>query len=87
MTQSISISEVRQNLSGLLKKLRNNPELSICITLNGIPVGELRPFKAKEGPRLNAGAALLQVAGQIGRPQVELPNSGSVAEDHDSYLY
>ena len=86
MTQSISISEVRQNLSGLLKKLRKNPELSICITLNGIPVGELRPFKAK-GPRFNAGAALLGVAGRIGRPQVELSDSGSVAEDHDFYLY
>ena len=86
MTQSISISEARQNLSGLLRKLRKNPDLSICITLNGIPVGELRPFRTK-GPRLNAGAALLEVSGQLGEPELDAPNSGSVASDHDAYLY
>ena len=90
MTQEMPVSEVRQNLSGLLKRLQKNHDLSIRITLNGIPVGELRAA-GRRTVRRNVGEVLLKISESIGSPEIlksSLKSSGSsVSENHDQYLY
>ncbi|MBI4412371.1 MAG: hypothetical protein HY541_07810 [Deltaproteobacteria bacterium] len=85
MNQEMAVSEVRQNLSSLLKRLRKNPDRAIVITLNGIPVGELRAPTARK-PRVSIGKALLEFGKSAGEPEIEYPAGGSIAEDHDQFL-
>lgn len=86
MIQEIPISEARQNFSKLLKKIQKNRDLTVRITLNGIPVGDLT---APQGTQLkmNSGEALLKALEKIGPPEVENPAGVSVAEEHDRFLH
>lgn len=86
MIKELPISEVRRNLSGLLKKIRKDRGLTIRITLNGMAVGDLSAPREKR-LRMNAGEALLRAAREIGPPEVENPSGISVAEEHDRFLY
>ena len=85
MEQSLSVSTVRQNLSGLLRKLQKNPALSIKITLNNLPVGELRSVTAAQ-PRMNVGSVLVAIGkkSENGRGKKK---AGDTSENHDLYLY
>ena len=85
MQQEMAVSEVRQNLSSLLKRLRKNPDKAIVITLNGIPVGELRAPTARK-PRISAGKALLEFEKSVRKPEVEYPAGSEIATDHDQFL-
>jgi len=85
MVQAIPVSEVRQKLSVLLKKLRKNPDLTIQITLNGIPVGELKaPQKVRS--RVNVGKELFKLGREVGAPEIDSPSGISVSEHHDQFL-
>jgi hypothetical protein len=84
MHQQIPVSQARARLSELLKKLQENPEIVFEITVNGMVLGELR--SAKPQLRLiQPGEALAQALAALGAPEV--PNDGSVARQHDEYLY
>jgi hypothetical protein len=84
MRQQIPVSQARAHLSQLLKKLQADPELVFQITVNDMVLGELRSPEA--GQRLiRPGQALLQALEALGEPEV--PSTGSVAREHDEYLY
>lgn len=85
MTETLPISLARQNLSKMLKKLQQTPELVYEITLNGIPVGELRSPKAHQSSR-QATAILLEAADLAGEPTESYPEGACVSEDHDAFL-
>lgn len=86
MIQEIPISEARQNLSKLMKKLQKNMDLTVRITLNGIPVGDLTaPQRIQQ--KMNSGEALLKALKNVGPPEVKAPPGFSVAEEHDRFLY
>lgn len=86
MRHRISISETRANLSGLLKRLQQEPQSIFEITVNGLVLGELR---APEIDRLQIrpGEALLQALDTMGEPETPVPQDRSVAREHDDYLY
>lgn len=87
MVKKIAISEVRQNLSGLLRRLERTPDLKILITRDGKPVAQLT-VPPQLGPRVSAGQALLGLAALVGAPDaVRAAGDESIAEQHDHYLY
>ena len=86
MRQRISVSEAQANLSGLLKRLQQEPQAVFEITVNGLVLGELR---AAEINRLHIqpGEALLQALEEMGESEIPAPKDRSVAREHDAYLY
>jgi hypothetical protein len=84
MPQQIPISQARARLSELLKKLQKDPDQVFQITVNGLVLGELRAAPL-QGRLIQPGQALLRAPEVVGEP--EEPNDGTVARDHDAYLY
>lgn len=84
MLQQIPISQARARLSKLLKKLQEDPEQVFQITVNGLVLGELRSTKPPVR-LIQPGQTLLRTLKVVGEP--EAPSDGSVARDHDAYLY
>lgn len=89
MTETYSVSEARSHLSELLKRLQQDPETTIEITVNGIPMGELRAPE-RHRLRIQPGTALSDAL----EAMTEGPNGPdgddgphSVARDHDRHLY
>ena len=85
MVKNLPLSEVRKNLSHLLKRIRKTRNLTVRITVNGIPAGELRAIET-EHPHLNGGEALLHAMSLVGNPKPS-KSAMSVAEAHDQFLY
>ncbi len=82
--KQIPVSQARARLSQLLKQLQEDPETVFQITVNGLVLGELR--SAKPQLRLiQPGEVLTRALVTLGEP--EAPNDGSVARQHDEYLY
>lgn len=91
MVKKIAISEVRQNLSGLLRRLERTPDLKILITRDGKTIAQLT-VPPQQGSRVSAGQALLGLASLAGAPDVatnagHVADGESIAEQHDHYLY
>lgn len=85
----IPVSEVRKNLSGLLKKLQDDPGMVIEITVNGMTMGELKAPTSKRF-RIESGSFLLKALKRIGEPDRHGAARGrgeAVSERHDEYLY
>ncbi len=86
MRRRISVSEARARLSRLLKQLQGNPDTVFEITVNDLVLGELRAPEAAQF-QVKPGKALLEALAAMGKPQTPAPEDGSVARDHDQYLY
>jgi hypothetical protein len=86
MGVKIPISEARKRLSELLKVLQKDPEAVYEITVNDIVFGELSAPKDRR-LRLGAGEALLRAAEELSKHHIGGTKRGSVARDHDQYLY
>lgn len=81
----LTVSEARKNLSGLLKQLVEDPEAVFEITVNGIPVGELRSVEREPYRPVSVGTFGRAIA-KAGDPQAPQPGS-TTARDHDDFLY
>lgn len=57
MPETCSVSEARSHLSELLKRLQEDSEMTIEITVNGVPMGELRAPE-RQRLRVKPGSAL-----------------------------
>lgn len=85
MIQELNLSKARAQLSGLVKKIKKNPDMKVRITAHGIPVVELRAIPGQK-PRKNGGEVLLDLAQKMGLPDESYPKSTRVSEDHDNFL-
>lgn len=86
MRRRISVSETRARLSRLLKQLQENPDIVFEITVNDLMLGELRAPEALQS-RVKPGKALLEALEAMGQPETPVPEGGSVAREHDRFLY
>ncbi len=86
MRRRIQVSEARAKLSNLLKQIHENPDIIYEITVNSMVLGELRAPDAMQF-RLKPGKALTDAMEMVGQPETSMPESTSIARDHDSYLY
>lgn len=86
MRQKIPVSEARTQLSRLLKQLQGNPDTVFEITVNAMVLGELRSPEAAQF-RVKPGKSLLKAMEKMGEPEIPVPESNSVAREHDRYLY
>lgn len=82
----IPISEARRQLSQLLKRVQEHPDLTYEITVNDIVLGELVTPTGRRR-RLGTGAALLRAIEEIGESDSGRITRHSVARDHDVHLY
>lgn len=86
MRQRIPVSEARTRLSRLLKQLQEDPDIVFEITVNDLVLGELRAPEAMQF-RVKPGKALLEALEAMGKPETPVPEDGSVAREHDRFLY
>jgi len=86
MRRRISVSETRARLSRLLKQLQENPDIVFEITVNDLMLGELRAPEALQS-RVKPGKSLLEAVKDMGEPEIPVPEGGSVAREHDRFLY
>jgi len=86
MRQKIPVSEARTRLSRLLKQLQDNPDTVFEITVNAMVLGELRAPEAARF-QVKPGKSLPEALKDIGEPDIPVPESNSIARDHDRYLY
>lgn len=84
MTQQITISEARANLSQLLKKIQKSPDAVFQITINGVVVGELRSPQA-EDQWIQPGKAFSKALKKMGKPDKK--SNGKTSRNHDDVLY
>lgn len=86
MRRKIPVSEVRSQLSRLLKQLQEDPDTVFEITVNDLVMGELRAPEAAQF-RIKPGSALLKALALMGEPEIPMSEGISVAREHDQYLY